>query len=85
MIRYFKVNKDITQDLEKFKKKNKTQTWKVWTVVRERDRHVFTHLAIWTLYFNLLCPLEDFQEDVRHGAYIEQGGKHAKRGKAGRI
>lgn len=85
MIWYFKVNKDITQDLEKFKK-NKPQNRKVWPlVVRERDQHVITHLAIWTLYFNLLCPLEDFQEDVRHGAYIEQGGKHAKRGKAGRI
>lgn len=77
---YFKVNKDITQDLEKLKKKKKA--WPL--VLLERDLHMITHLAIWTLYFNLSCPLEDFQEDVRNGSYKELGGKQAKRGKAGK-
>lgn len=69
----FKVNKDITQDLEKIKTKQTTQKPIIW----ERDLHMMTHLAIWTLYFNLSCPLEDFQDDVKNSYYKERGGWEA--------
>lgn len=82
MIQYFKVN---WRKLEKLKKKKKTK--KGWLLVLwERDLRMITHLAIWTPYFNLSCPSEDFQEDVSNSSYKKLGGgKQTKKGKAGRI
>lgn len=81
VIQYFKVDKDISTEFSGILKMPKKCPLALW----EGDLHAITHLAIWNLYFNLSCPLEEFQEDVRNSSDAELGGKQTKTGNVGRI